>query len=251
MTPAAPPLRWLALRLPKGGCGDDEYEDAWAAEPARGRFAVADGASESSFAGLWSRLLAAGFVAARRPPELASWLDGPRRRWAEAVMPLDLPWYAEIKREEGAFAAFLGLSVRGPAAGKPGGWRAVAVGDACLVQVRGGREARSFPVRRSSDFGNQPRLIGSRRGPTPEPEECAGSLRPGDRLFLMTDALAQWFLAAHEHGRRPWDAAARLWAAKRREAAFTAWVEKLRRRGGLRNDDVTLLMIEPSPTPKE
>ena len=47
---ADPPLRWRALSLPKQGHATDEYEDAWAADPAAGRFAVADGASESVFA---------------------------------------------------------------------------------------------------------------------------------------------------------------------------------------------------------
>ena len=51
MASADSPLRWSVLRLPKQGNTDAEYEDAWAADAAAGRFAVADGASETSFAG--------------------------------------------------------------------------------------------------------------------------------------------------------------------------------------------------------
>jgi len=43
--------RWRALGLPKRGHSAEEYEDAFAGDPKVGRFAVADGASESSFAG--------------------------------------------------------------------------------------------------------------------------------------------------------------------------------------------------------
>ena len=92
MNPADPPLdqdsgslRWRALRAPKHGHTDAEYEDAWAAYPEAGRFAVADGASESSSAGLWARLLTEEFVAARRPWDLADWLDAARGRWSTEV----------------------------------------------------------------------------------------------------------------------------------------------------------------------
>jgi hypothetical protein len=249
MPPPDSPLRWRALHLPKGDHTAAEYEDAWAADPAAGRFAVADGASESAFAGLWARLLAEGFVAAR-PQERARWLDGPRRRWAEQVMGLELPWYGEMKRAEGAFATLLGLRVWAPASGRGGRWRAAAVGDTCLVQVRKGRQLRAFPVESSSDFGNEPRLIGSRGGPL-VPKFASGSHLPGDWLLLMTDALAQWFLRVQEQGRRPWEAIVPLLDAHRPEDAFTAWVEGLRASDGLRDDDVTLLAIELGPAPEE
>jgi hypothetical protein len=247
---ADPPLRWGALSLPRRGYTRDEYEDAWAADPAAGRFAVADGASESAFAGLWARLLVEGFVAASRPGDLAGWLDGPRRRWSAEVSGPELPWYGEIKRAQGAFATLLGVRIRPPTPRRPGRWSAAAVGDTCLIRVQKDRHVRAFPVERSSAFGNDPRLIGSRRGPALSPEYGSGPLRAGDRLFLMTDALAEWFLHAHESGRHPWNAVEPLLSAERPEEAFSAWVEQLRG-DGLRDDDVTLLTIEPGATPQE
>jgi hypothetical protein len=251
MHPADLSLRWHALGLPKKGHSGAEYEDAWAADPAAGRFAVADGASESAFAGLWARVLAKGFVTAARPLVLPAWLDGPRRRWAAEVMGLELPWYAELKRQEGSFATLLGVALRPPTPSGPGRWKAVAVGDSCLVLVRNGRPILAFPLSRSSDFDSEPRLIGSRGGRPPIAAYGAGLLRPGDRLFLMTDALAQWFLRTREDGGRPWEAAAALLASERPEDAFAGWVEGLRDRGGLRDDDVTLLSIEMSSANKE
>jgi hypothetical protein len=58
-------IRWRAFALHKDGNRPDEYEDAYAGNPRVGRFAVADGASESSFAALWAKLLVDGFVATR------------------------------------------------------------------------------------------------------------------------------------------------------------------------------------------
>src|SRR5258708_5479570 len=103
------PLDWHVFHLPKRGHAPEEYEDALAADLALGRFALADGASESSFAAAWARLLVEGFVTASGQPWRGlDWLPALRQRWVETVEALSLPWYAEIKREEGAFATLLG-----------------------------------------------------------------------------------------------------------------------------------------------
>jgi hypothetical protein len=250
MASADTPLRWSILRLPKQGNTDAEYEDAWAVDTASGRFAVADGASETSFAARWAQLLTEGFIAAERPADLSDWLAGQRRLWLEEVIALELPWYAEVKREEGAFATFLGLGVRAPTAKRRGGWRAVAVGDACLMQVRDGHCIHSFPVQKSSEFSNEPRLIAS-RGADPRLDLGRGSFKTGDRLLLMTDALAQWFLQTHEADGDPWEAVALVLADEKPQSAFADWIAWLRQRDDLRNDDVTLLEIEAGSRSEE
>jgi hypothetical protein len=245
-------VRWRVLRLSKRGNAPEDYEDAFAADPALGRFAVTDGASEASFAAVWAQLLAEGFVAAPgKPWKELDWLGPARQRWAAAVDGRPLPWYAEAKRAQGAFATLLGLALRqpGPAPDEqPGLWRAVAIGDSCLFQVRGEELQRSFPLSRSEEFGNQPRLCGSRPhgndSLNPERELAVGKFRPGDRFLLMTDALAQWFLYQTEQGDHPALDVAHLLAQADPQAAFAAWVEERRQRPGLRNDDVTVMIID-------
>ena len=56
------PLRWQAFRHWKQGNAAADYEDAGAGDVATGRFAVADGASEASFAATWARLLVETFL---------------------------------------------------------------------------------------------------------------------------------------------------------------------------------------------
>jgi hypothetical protein len=243
MHPADSP-RWRALRLPKRGHTAEECEDAWAADPAAGRFAVADGASESAFAGLWARLLADGFLAARRPRDLAGWLGEARRKWSAAVMGLELPWYGELKRAEGSFATLLGLRVRPATPKGPARWRAVAVGDSCLVRVRKDGRVRAFPLAGSAEFDNQPQLIRSRGEGPQGTRYAAGSLPPGDRLLMMTDALAQWFLRGCEGGEHPWEELTSFMDRESSESAFAAWVEERRGSGVLRDDDVTLVVVE-------
>jgi hypothetical protein len=244
-----PELTWHAFRLWKRGCASGEYEDAAAGDPAAGRFAVADGTSEASFAAQWARALAEGFVAAAGEPwEGFEWLEPLRRRWADEVDRLELPWYAEAKREEGAFATLLGLVLRPPRDGKPGAWRALAVGDSCLFRTRAGRLLRSFPLEHSSEFGNQPRLLGSRFSRPDlfdiDRDQARGRWRPGDRFLLMTDALAQWFLHRTEEGNHPLADIDRLLGETIPQEAFAAWVEERRDHQDLRNDDVTLVVVD-------
>jgi hypothetical protein len=251
MPPQTPP-RWRAFRLSKRGHAAEDYEDAYAGDPAGGRFAVADGATEASFAAAWARMLAEGFVTAPgRPWQDLSWVDPLRRLWAAQIDQSPLPWYAEAKREQGAFATLLALTLETDPGEDGGQWRALAVGDSCLFQLRDGAPVTSFPLTESAQFGNQPALLGSRdRSGQGPPAPCAftdGRWRPGDRFLLMTDALARWFLEQYEAGRKPLEAVERLLAEPSPDEAFPGWVEARRRREDLRNDDVTLLVIDPGP----
>ena len=278
--PSRVSLCWQPFGLPKRGHSAEEYEDAFAADPRTGRFAVADGASESSFAALWAQLLVNGFVYADRPPspltptprprsgdegrvilpplsprgergargEGMDWLAALRQHWAAKVDAQPLPWYAEAKRQQGAFATLLGLVVRRCRGQHVGRWRAWAVGDSCLFQVRGDHLIRAFPVLRSRDFDGYPDLLGSR--PSANDRLIAerqrydrGRWQPDDRFFLMTDALAVWFLREYEAGRRPWRPITDVLNPPSPAAGFASWVAQLRQREELRNDDVTLISL--------
>src|SRR4051812_21505254 len=136
MATGRPSLRFCSFRLSRQGCGPDECQDAVLGDAGRGRFAVADGASESAHAGLWAQLLVADFVG--RDDDPAGWAArlGPvRQRWAAAVAGEDAdaaqPWFVEARMRQGAFATLLGVRVDAA-----GGWEAVAVGDSCLFHVR-------------------------------------------------------------------------------------------------------------------
>src|SRR5262249_30691725 len=143
---------------PKRGHGPQEYEDAFAGNLALGRFAVADGATESAYAGLWARMLVNEFVstASAEPSCWANWLPALQTQWESAVGQAPMPWYAEMKWQQGAFATFLGLVLEPPR------WQALAVGDTCLFHIRGGKLLSVFPMDRSIDFVCSPWLIGSR-----------------------------------------------------------------------------------------
>jgi hypothetical protein len=236
-----------AFWAPRRGNRREEYEDGFAAAPEVGRYAVADGATESSFAGSWARLLVAEFVKVAEPEAWPACLPHLQSRWQEGLPQRPYPWYAEAKMEEGAHAVFLGLTLRGSSDGTHFDWQAVAVGDACLFHTRGNELLAAFPLERSESFTSMPRLLGSRTAIISEWERSAlrrgGQARPGDRLWMMTDALAHCCLHHHEEGQSPWEQMELLLATEADEP-FAAWIEGLRDARQLRNDDVTLLKVD-------
>jgi hypothetical protein len=229
-------LSWRAFHAPKEGHAEEEYEDAMAGDSGRGRFAVADGASESAFAASWAQILVRSYV--ETPGPWSAWLPEARRRWQAEVQTRELPWWAESKVEEGAFAALVGIAFHGRR------WAAQAVGDSCLFLVRDDHLLWAFPIRRACDFGNRPSLVGSRRRPPGQARtkrfRLRGECRAGDEFYLMTDALAQWWLQQVEDNRRPWQAVQGLG----NQEEFGSWLANLRKAREVRNDDVTLVEIQ-------
>jgi hypothetical protein len=225
---------------PKRGNTTDEDEDAfWPREPLALhskllRFAVADGATETSFAGSWARILTRAYCRdLLSEKKIRKTMPRLEQEWRSAIGNHTLPWYAEEKLNQGAFATLLGLTV------SDGEWQATAIGDSCLFQVRGGGLVTAFPMTRAMDFSNHPCLLSSNsRRWTDElthVDRAGGAWKPGDDFYLMTDAIACWFLGAIEREEPPEDAFRHL-------EQFDEWIESLRG-GGMRNDDVTVLRI--------
>jgi hypothetical protein len=133
-------------------------------------------------------------------------------------------------------------------------WTAAAIGDSCAFHVRDGKLLAALPVSRPEQFDLSPDLVGSR-----EPDlgliaarthTHSGNCEPRDRLYLATDALAAWILAAAWDGAPGWDDELRQFAElapSQRPELFAAWVESRRVDGSLRNDDVAFAHIGFEP----
>ncbi len=242
-------MRVQSFWLPKSGLSSDDYEDAFQCDEVRCRCAIADGATESSFAGRWARLLVEDFVNRTVNRPVQRWparLPALRQKWWTEVNGRAMSWYAEEKLAEGASATFLGLVFRDlPVLGWKR-WQALAVGDSCLFQVRRGRLITAFPVTAATDFGSTPALVNSSSESAVVRRYLSGSWRGGDWFWLMTDALAQWFLRQHEDGRHPEaDVQALLDSDPiRSHEAFLNWIARRREEQQMRNDDVTLVAIK-------
>ncbi len=240
----------LSTRLfwqPKAGHQPAEYEDAyWPQQEVAGEYpqfswAIADGASESTFAALWAHLLVRAYCRGWFSAGCARQrLTDLQNQWQTAVFNRQLSFFARRKAEtEGAAAALLGITLYGD-----GTWQAVAAGDCCLFQVDSEGQLRStFPLTASQSFSYRPRLLVSLASSLHQPcelQRARGSWTMGDRIYLLTDALAHWWLAAVEAGRKPWE----LVDAALEVRDMEQLVATLRNNKSLRNDDLTLLRIQ-------
>lgn len=243
-----------AFWLPKCGSAEEEYEDAFwprqlpadrEAEVSEFRVAVADGATETSFSALWAKLLVRSYAEGRLSPErFARSLLNLQERWRKVVSRKPLPWYAEEKVRSGAAAAFVGVHLTNRA--YEGCWEASALGDCCLIQVRGGHVIERFPIKSAGEFSNSPFLVSSNPSASEGWQErlrtMSGSWLSDDSFYLMSDALAAWFMRDEESGGAPWEILRDLGTAD--SPAFPDWIGGLRSTHRIRNDDVTLVRVD-------
>ncbi len=251
----------------KLGNSAEEYEDAVSSSSEGRRFAIADGATQTSFADRWSQILSLEFIMNPPPDEplpqrWLNWLQPLQEAWSSGIPWDTLPWFAAEKARAGACTTLLMLEFKSNSNsdGKPGlalwhrmlgvarpaamRWGAEAVGDSCLFQIRTDRLMRSFPLKRPAEFSHSPVLI------TTDPDQnrlvCEhiktdkGECQPGDLFLLMTDALAKWFLQRHVAGEKPWQVLREI----RDEMVFKQFVIQQRDEGRIENDDTTLMIIQ-------
>lgn len=239
--------------LPKHGSSDDEYEDAFcpkgdiAQDKRVFRCAVADGATETSFSGLWAQLLTNAYVDEDIDLNLLA------NTWKLQTTKVDQPWYVEEKRASGAFAALVGLTIKASKDKREhsGTWESTAVGDSCLFQIRKKELLTCYPLDKWQQFNSSPSLLSSNTQNNSDElidklsETIEDEWRSGDIFYLMSDAIACWFLRQHEEMEDAIAQVSKLSSIK----AVTTLVDAERRhkddsgRVWMRNDDVTLMRV--------
>ncbi len=242
------------FEVPKAGLSKVYYEDAYEphaleAEGENFRLAIADGATESAFSGPWARQLVRALRRSGSDVErFAKLLPQLQEKWLRFATRKPLAWYAEQRVRRGAFAAIAALELSdSPQQGDSGIWRALALGDSCLFQVRGTHVIVRFPLSEAAAFTNQPLLLSSNSSANTRSLQAICTTRGDwyhhDQFYLMTDALACWFLTAIDADDVPWPALSRFGTALEK-VTFPDFVEQLRSDRAIRNDDCTLMRIE-------
>jgi serine/threonine protein phosphatase PrpC len=232
-----------AFWLQKAGNQREEYEDAYsyssdfASDGSSFLCAVADGATEASFSGLWANILVSAFVEKRlaeiTPDNIRLLVSEWDKKIAEISSARPLSWYAEEKLRSGAFSSLLGLQID-----PDGAWKAISVGDSCLFQIREGERIASSPFDSPQQFNNHPLLISTMtaRNTNLTATTVEGEWQDGDRFLLMTDALAHCFLANENVTRRNF-------LRVTDQSFFEYIVTRLRGLKACKNDGVTLVRV--------
>ena len=245
---ALPDLTVRHLLLPKAGHTLAECEDAFACNRTAMRFAVADGATESFDSASWAQRLVTKWVndsGLLTAEEFWTWLKIEGQTQNDSWNRHDLPWYSMEKRRAGSFAAFVGVEIQ---IERERQWKAIALGDSCFVHSRNGTVQVVFPVSSSTDFGSAPVLAPSCAELNAHALSAivlkSGEIVAGDRLLLLTDAIAAWYLLLCE---RHDDKTRSLFddlLTGGDEAATTNFLELERSTGRLKDDDVAIVCIE-------
>jgi hypothetical protein len=229
-------MKTLALHAPKEGSEEEQYEDAWATHThpdGSHLLAVADGASTAVFAREWANLLVSTFVQTPELPTddaLFATVETLSATWYASVKDKSTSWWAEEKLPHGSSATLLLAHISGNTINM------LAVGDVCLFLVREGRLKYAFPITRSHKFDTHPMLLTTKK-PTKNPDVKRFScpIEPNDTLYLLSDAVACWFLEQYEAKRKPWE------LIPPTDAELATWLANLRETREMKNDDVTVL----------
>jgi hypothetical protein len=236
-------LRTRQVLLPKSGFESSECEDFIGIDEQNCRFAVADGATEAFDARNWAQRLAENWVrsdSALTAKTFHDWVATEGAALHAAWNQLKLPWYAEEKARKGSFAAFVGVEL--DLRSETPSWKAIALGDACLLHCRDGALLKSLPLSNSAHFNSAPLLVASDPVLYKTSADSlvidSGPCRNNDILFLVSDAAAAWYLERFEQNDFPdilrdYD-----------EPAAAKFFENERPAGRIRNDDIAVIRLE-------
>ena len=218
-------------------------------------FAIADGATQSFYSSIWSKLLVDYFC---ENPQIdknnwQEWLELIQQKWLEEVRAElekaksgnNFAWieiYNGLERSKSATSTFIGLQFIENQA------KISIVGDSCLFIFQGNQLIQTHLLKKSTDFNNQPEYFGSRsKNNDHEPEFLDIELKykqDSDKLYfvLATDALAEYIFKYTEQQR---DILTTLLTINS-EQEFENFVKSARHNGTIKmkNDDVTLMILE-------
>lgn len=238
--------------LSKSGTELSECEDAIGVNRDALRFALADGATEAFDAQSWARRLAERWVE-DEPPALSVetfrvWVAG-QGEWLQSNWhSRTLSWYAEEKARRGSFAAFVGVQFElRPEAAR---WRAIALGDSCLIQLRDGIVCNALPISDYESFTATPLLVSSQAASQAALAQAivrSGSIAAGDLFLLLSDAAAAWYLKLSTE-REPLREQFDFLLATGQNDKLAQLFEDERRAQRIKDDDVAILRIAISET---
>ena len=235
-------------------------QDNFSYNEAKNCFAIADGATQSFYSSIWSKLLVDYFC---ENPQIdknnwQEWLELIQQKWLEEVRAElekaksgnNFAWieiYNGLERSKSATSTFIGLQFIENQA------KISIVGDSCLFIFKGNQNQliQTHLLQNSTDFNNRPGYFGSRskNNDDYEPEFLDIELKyeqHSDKLYfvLATDALAEYIFKYTEQQR---DILTTLLTINS-EQEFENFVKSARHNGTIKmkNDDVTLMILEVS-----
>jgi hypothetical protein len=249
--------------LPKVNENPIDCQDSTAIDIVKQRFCISDGATQSFYPNLWSRILCEEYCSFAEDINRANWREWlaiAQQRWHQSILDKREALHYErkvswiecsnaIALKKPAFATFLGLTLRDEYI------RGIAIGDSFALDIELADQTdldstanlpyihRIIPGLWNPSFSNRTEGLSSYQTESPwYPEFFEIPIRPNKKaswIFMMTDALAAYTLNAEKNGNSILPRLTRLATPDE----FKELVDKLRD-DGLANDDTTLVTIQ-------
>lgn len=220
--------------------------DRYAYDKSQNKFAISDGVSKSFFPKIWADVLVNKWVNSKEFDE-AQFIIDCQKNWLEQVTEIvnkpNAKWFTKnaFNRKESGLATFVGL--RFYKKKKEWFWKADALGDSFLF----------FVPKKIKDFSKECIVLSSKKEPIvfdnfPDYLSSLGDNHKGEKqlkenpltsgtFYLMTDALAEWFLNEKENA----ISKISVW---QNQKDFERFVDEERYNEKLGNDDTAFLSIK-------
>lgn len=230
------------LSVPKDAEHPESNEDVCASNEACMRFAISDGATESFDSRTWANQLVNSYC--DDTCFSFKWVQQALSRYVGDVNYDSLSWSKQAAFDRGSFATLLGVELSDDGSAV----NILAVGDSVAFQVFEGELKASFPYTTPEEFDARPRLlstVAAHNAFLNDPATPIDALRttwtvkPGDHIYLATDAVAQWIMQERDSGL---NAVQELYNIQKQED-FELLVVNLRQQRRMRLDDSTLVCI--------
>lgn len=234
----------------------EHCQDAYAFDPRRGLFVVADGAGTTLYPAIWARLLVAQYLKlplmSNDPFEIEWWVRQAQNEYHQSVAALPAPtaWNALQKTlQEGSASTLAALRIS-EVAPDVAQAQLLIFGDSCVItcQERAGLNSiQSFVLQRPEEFERGPICLHSelkffRRSF----HICAlksVEFQEGDRALLVTDAVARWILSCGEGTRATLEEAFEQVYQHETETDWQQFIEQCRAERSMIDDDATALIL--------
>ncbi|MFI8605084.1 hypothetical protein ACIGCP_11510 [Cellulophaga baltica] len=219
--------------------------DRFAYDKNNHKFSISDGVSKSFFPKIWADILVHTWVNEDWKTDI-DFINSCQKKWlknvTEIVQKSDAKWFTKnaFNRREPALATFIGLSFH--FRNNDYSWKAQALGDSFLF----------FVPKHFIDFEKEIEVVSSKESPIlfdnfPDYLASLGSSHKGEKkivngnlkegcFYLMTDALAEWFLNEKENAINRIN----VWTGQK---DFEHFIDEERLSKRLGNDDSAILII--------
>lgn len=226
--------------------------DRYAINKEHNKFAISDGLSKSFFPKVWAETLVNNWVEKEWESD-ENYVEHCQQDWLEKVTEIvnkpDTKWFTRnaFNRKEAGLATFVGLQFYEKS--KKWYWKANALGDSFLFFVPSNlKEFETEVLKLSSKsepivFDNFPDYLSSIGNKHHGAKQPKGAVLNEGTFFLMTDALAEWFINEQKNAIHKTE----VWQSQDDFERFIA-EERLSKLG---NDDSAILIIKVADNKKD